>query len=66
MPRERDIAWSRTTDPFHPFAAEVDGQSWVLYLGEFPEEPLYTLLVDGEPVQSFDDWPPRWSRPRLS
>jgi hypothetical protein len=42
----------------------VDGQTWLVRLGDFPAEPFYTLLIDGIEVESFDDWPPAWTRPR--
>ena len=61
-PRERGVTWAQTGDPRYPFAATVDGQRWTVYLGEFPEEPLYTLLVDGQPAESFDTWPTTWDR----
>ena len=43
--------------------AVVEGQRWLLQLGNFPAEPLYTLVVDGVEIMSFDDWPVLWTRP---
>jgi len=54
------VAWTRTIDVDQPYSALVDGRAWTLRLGDFPAEPLYTLLVDGEVIGSFDTWPPSW------
>lgn len=62
-PRSRAITWSLGHDPEYIYAAEVDGARWVIRLGDFPDEPLYTLLVRGEVALEFDDWPPAWGRP---
>jgi hypothetical protein len=53
----------RTDDVEHPWAASVDGRTWVLRLGDFPAEPVYALLIDGAEVASFDTWPEAWERP---
>lgn len=45
--------------------AEVEGQRWRIRIGDFPAEPMYTLVVDGEDALAFDEWPPTWQRPRL-
>jgi hypothetical protein len=31
-------------------------------LNDFPAQPLYTLLIDGEAALDFDDWPVAWQR----
>lgn len=59
----RAITWSKGHDPSVMYTAEVDGARWTIRLGEFPDEPLYTLAIDGIEVLSFDDWPPAWTRP---
>lgn len=57
------VAWTRTNDVDRPFSAIVNGETWALRLGDFPAEPLYTLLVNGAEVGSFDTWPVAWTRP---
>lgn len=54
------IRWRETADPDHPWEAE--GEPWRIRLGDFPEEPPYTLLVAGKPVGSLLDWPEAWRR----
>lgn len=62
-PYERAITWRRVADVDFPYAADVDGQAWRLRLGDFPLEPLYTLVVGDEDIDAFDDWPELWVRP---
>jgi hypothetical protein len=57
------IGWKRTADPRHPFAAKFEGEECVIRLNDFPDEHLYTLIVDGEEVVAFDDWSASWNRP---
>jgi hypothetical protein len=57
------VVWSRTEHVETPFVAVVEGRRWLLQLGDFPAEPLYTLVVDGVEIVSFDDWPVLWTRP---
>jgi hypothetical protein len=60
---KRPIAWRRGPDPVHAaYEAELDGRRLALSVGDFPAEPLYTLFVDGERVETFDGWPPAWVR----
>lgn len=57
------IDWKRTADPRFPFAAKFEGEKCVIRLNDFPDEHLYTLIVDGEEVVAFDDWSANWHRP---
>ena len=50
-------------DPRRPFAAKFEGEKCVIRLIDFPDEHLYTLIVDGEEVVAFDDWSASWNRP---
>jgi hypothetical protein len=54
----RKVAW-RAAGESSPevFVAAVDGERWTIRLNDFPEEPLYTLLIDGLVILHFDDWP---------
>jgi hypothetical protein len=60
----RAIHWNKTGNVYTPYAATVDDHDLELRLGDFPAEPLYTLMVDGVEVVSLEsDWPPGWRRP---
>ena len=61
--RGTTIAWRETGDAEFPYEAQVNGERWVLRLNDFPEEEMYSLLVDGREVERFNDWPKAWKRP---
>lgn len=51
------IVWQKTDDPKQPYVAEFEGEKCVIRLNDFPDEHLYTLIVNGVEVADFDDWP---------
>jgi hypothetical protein len=57
-----DATWSRTNDPTALWSAQVRAETWTVRVHDFPEEHLYTLLVNDEELGSFDVWPRHWSR----
>ncbi len=64
----RRVAWWRTGHPVVAFAGRCPAEGgpdalreeWAIEIGDFPEEPLYALHVDGACVGRFDDWPASW------
>lgn len=56
------IIWHKTNDPEYPYETTQESQKLTIRLNDFPEEHLYTLLADAEPIVSFDDWPELWIR----
>lgn len=63
-PTETTVVWMETPDVHFPYKARVDGRDWLLRLGDFPEEPLYTLFIDGQDRGPVESWPTAWARPR--
>ncbi|MBP6630009.1 MAG: hypothetical protein KBG28_11835 [Kofleriaceae bacterium] len=61
-PTARAITFEPNGDYDRPLRARVGAADWLLVLGDFPAEPLYTLLIDGVVTLTVDDWPPRWRR----
>lgn len=61
----KDVSWSTNGKSNIPFTAQVDGKAWDLRVNNFPDEPLYTLLVDNKPILTFDDIPSNsnWALP---
>lgn len=57
------IAWESAGDGELPYRASVDGHVYTIRVNDFPEEPLYTLLVDGQEIVDLDDWPAAWIKP---
>lgn len=60
--RSMPLQWETTNDPEYPYQTHVVGQHVVLRLNDFPEETLYTLLIDTVDIAHFDDWPEAWHR----
>jgi len=57
------ISWRKNADPLHPYVASFDGEKCVIRLNDFPDEHLYTLLVNDVEIANFSDWPEQWTRP---
>lgn len=59
-----EAGWKTATgEQYVLFEATVRGQTWQVRVNDFPDEPCYTFLIDGNEVMHFDDWPPFWQRP---
>jgi hypothetical protein len=56
------MAWFLTGDPEYPYRAELGGIIYIMYSGDFPVEPMYSLLVEGQVVDNLDSWPRAWIR----
>ena len=59
---KRDVRWTQTGDALVPYRAAVGTAQWQVRVNDFPDEPMYTLLIDGSDSGSFDDWPASWTR----
>ena len=57
----KKVSWTQTHDPITPWLATVERDTWTLKVNDFPNEPMYTLLINDQEVGSFDDWQPHWS-----
>ncbi|HUR95179.1 MAG TPA: DUF416 family protein [Gemmatimonadales bacterium] len=57
------VEWTATEDFDYPWAAAPGGSRWRVRLNDFPDEIMYTLIVEDRPVGDFHDWPDRWRRP---
>ncbi len=60
---EDRIAWTEGQNPSYPYQAEWAGARLLIRVNDFPDQKLYTLLVDDLAVAGFDDWPEQWIRP---
>jgi hypothetical protein len=45
--------------------AQSGTSHWAVRMNDFPDEPLYTLLIENEEIIHFDDWPSFWGKPPL-
>ncbi|MGY0064161.1 hypothetical protein ACWY4P_48315 [Streptomyces sp. LZ34] len=62
---QRRLTWECTGDVLAPYRVSVGDRVLTVQVGSFPDEALYTLVVDGIPAVEFDDWPATWQRPGL-
>jgi hypothetical protein len=56
------VIWSRTGEVTKPWKASMGEQSWSIRINDFPDDYLYTLLINGTAAGDFNDWPETWSR----
>jgi hypothetical protein len=59
----REVAWSASGDPLHPWAADVADARWRVRVNDFPDDLMYTLVIGETEIGSFHDWPETWRRP---
>lgn len=57
------ITWEHTGDGEIPYVTRMGGHQFTVRINDFPAEPLYSLLVDGEKIIDLDDWPAAWVMP---
>src|ERR1044072_1883342 len=58
----RELSWRGTDDVNYPWATEVAGEPWRVGLNDFPDDLMYTLIVNDKVIGKFHDWPERWYR----
>jgi hypothetical protein len=58
--RINGLSWRR--DRFGGYYAKVNDQAWMVRMNNFPDEPLYTLIINGQEIIHFNDWPCEWIR----
>lgn len=58
----RNLDWRATNDVDHPWATEVAGETWRVRLNDFPDDLMYTLIINDTALGSFHDWPESWHR----
>jgi hypothetical protein len=63
--RRAGIVWrARESNPEHVvYESEQDSECWAIRLNDFPDEPCFTLIVDGREIIHFNDWPAEWGNP---
>ena len=57
------ITWKPSPEPLYPYRAECEGEQCLIRINDFPDDHLYTLIVNDREVAHFDDWPLCWTRP---
>lgn len=57
------VTWKHTGDAEFPYTADVQNRRYTIRLNDFPAEPLYTLIAEGNELQDLEDWPGAWEMP---
>jgi len=59
---QHPVEWrtASSDEPFIVFEATDRGQHWTARLNDFPDEPLWTLIIGYAEILHFDEWPPIW------
>lgn len=57
------LQWESTGDVDEPHRLVVDGHVLTIRAGDFPDEALYLVHIDGQGVYALDNWPSPWKRP---
>ena len=58
----RKLSWRATNDVDHPWATEFAGEKWRVGLNDFPDDLMYTLIINDAVIGKFHDWPEAWQR----
>jgi len=58
-----EIMWEKGGSPIFPYLAIFEGVKCVIRVNDFPEEALFTLIIEDREKLDFDDWPAQWKRP---
>lgn len=59
----RAVTWEETDSAEYPLRTLMDGHETRLRINDFPDEPLFSVIVAGQSVGELEDWPPAWRRP---
>ena len=54
--------WDEAHEVYYVYETDVQRMLWRISLNDFPDEPLYSLFVEGNRMY-FDEWPDHWERP---
>jgi uncharacterized protein YjaG (DUF416 family) len=58
----RKLSWRATNDVDHPWTTEDAGETWRVRINDFPDDFMYTLIINDAVIGSFHDWPKSWDR----
>ena len=59
---KREIFWQKRDDVEFPYITTLEDKEMKIQLNDFPQESMYSLVIDEKVVCDFDDWPINWYR----
>lgn len=62
---DTSLVWMPTGDGEFPYRSSVEGRTLTIRVNDFPAEPLYTLIAEGDEISDLEDWPAAWHKPLL-
>lgn len=57
------LVWEATGDGESPYRSSVEGRRLTIRVNDFPAEPMYTLIAEGDEIADLEDWPAAWIKP---
>ncbi len=57
-----ELAYRCLLDSVTQAATATREEEWLIRINDFPQQPLYTLLINGVAQCDFDNWPACWQR----
>jgi hypothetical protein len=51
------IKWRVTDNALFPFKAIMKGDELKIGVNDFPNEPMYSLYINGNKISDFNSWP---------
>ncbi|MCP4460812.1 MAG: hypothetical protein GY816_22735 [Cytophagales bacterium] len=58
----KEILWRKTDDCEFPYVADGQHEQMKIRVNDFPEEPLYSLVINDVVLCDFDQWPLHWHK----
>ena len=56
------IHWKKSGGAEYPYEILMNEGYFQIRVNDFPEELLYSLLIDGEVIVDFNNWPDKWKK----
>ena len=56
------LAWTRTGDGEFPYRTAHDGLALVIRVNDYPADPLYSVMAEGQTLGHLEDWPAAWTK----
>ncbi len=62
----KNIQWEKGKDAVYPFCAKVENQDWQIKVNDYPEQEMFTLIINDKEIINFNNWPKNWHKPQIN